>query len=192
MPFGFAGGLYDGDTKLVRFGARDYNPETGRWLNKDPIGFGGGQSNLYSYPTDPINIIDPSGLKTTIITTYDLGFGTHSAILVETPGQASFLYDPGGHYPGTGSGNFIDGVTLAQYIAFQEATGSSVRTKVLNTTPAQELGIIQRAENQGGRPPGYCAVGVSGALGGVCGIKGSMFPGILNKQAKKSMCPNGK
>ncbi len=30
QPFGFAGGLYDQDTGLVRFGARDYDPETGR------------------------------------------------------------------------------------------------------------------------------------------------------------------
>ncbi|KKO43999.1 hypothetical protein VT06_17335, partial [Arsukibacterium sp. MJ3] len=31
IPFGFAGGLYDADTKLVRFGYRDYDPQTGRW-----------------------------------------------------------------------------------------------------------------------------------------------------------------
>ncbi|NLT49623.1 MAG: RHS repeat-associated core domain-containing protein [Ignavibacteria bacterium] len=43
--FGFAGGLYDSETGLTRFGARDYNPEIGRWTAKDPIGFGGGQSN---------------------------------------------------------------------------------------------------------------------------------------------------
>lgn len=30
QPFGFAGGLYDRDTRLVPFGARDYDPETGR------------------------------------------------------------------------------------------------------------------------------------------------------------------
>jgi hypothetical protein len=29
QPFGFAGGLYDRDLKLLRFGARDYDPETG-------------------------------------------------------------------------------------------------------------------------------------------------------------------
>ncbi len=29
QPFYFAGGLYDIDTKLVRFGARDYNPYFG-------------------------------------------------------------------------------------------------------------------------------------------------------------------
>ena len=37
QPFGFGGGLYDPDTGLVRFGVRDYNPATGRWLAKDPL-----------------------------------------------------------------------------------------------------------------------------------------------------------
>lgn len=37
---GFAGGLYDSDTGLIRFGARDYDPRTGRWTAKDPILFG--------------------------------------------------------------------------------------------------------------------------------------------------------
>ncbi len=62
QPFGFAGGLYDSDTHLVRFGARDYDPETGRWASKDPIGFAGGDTNLYGYVVnDPVNLIDPSG-----------------------------------------------------------------------------------------------------------------------------------
>ncbi len=46
QPFGFAGGLYDRDTGLVRFGARDYDPETGRWTVKDPILFLGNDTNL--------------------------------------------------------------------------------------------------------------------------------------------------
>jgi RHS repeat-associated protein len=41
QPFGFAGALYDRDTGLVRFGARDYDPETGRRTAKDPVGFAG-------------------------------------------------------------------------------------------------------------------------------------------------------
>ena len=63
FPFGFAGGLYDADTKLTRFGARDYDASIGRWISKDPILFGGRQANLYVYvQNDPINWIDPSGL----------------------------------------------------------------------------------------------------------------------------------
>ena len=63
QPFGFAGGLYDLHTSLVRFGARDYDPRTGRWTAKDPIGFAAGDSALYEYSFgDPVNYIDPSGL----------------------------------------------------------------------------------------------------------------------------------
>lgn len=47
QPFGFADGLYDRDTGLVRFGARDYDPEIGRWTAKDPILFDSGDTNLH-------------------------------------------------------------------------------------------------------------------------------------------------
>nr|BFD67005.1 hypothetical protein HAGR004_20270 [Bdellovibrio sp. HAGR004] len=50
-------------TQLVRFGARDYDPEVGRWTSKDPILFNGGDTNLYGYvANDPVNFIDPMGL----------------------------------------------------------------------------------------------------------------------------------
>jgi RHS repeat-associated protein len=65
QPFGFAGGLMDLDTGLTKFGARDYDPVTARWTVKDPLRFGGGLANLYSYVDgDPINDFDPSGLAT--------------------------------------------------------------------------------------------------------------------------------
>lgn len=74
QPFGFAGGLYDSITGLVRFGARDYDPEIGRWTAKDPIGFDGEDSNLYEYCwNDPINCIDPYGLYSWDDFWYDLG-----------------------------------------------------------------------------------------------------------------------
>lgn len=64
QPFGFAGGIYDLHTGLVRFGARDYDPRTGRWTSKDPIRFDGDGPNLYNYVLgEPINWTDPDGLK---------------------------------------------------------------------------------------------------------------------------------
>lgn len=53
QPFGFAGGLYDPDTGLYRFGARDYDPTTGRWTAKDPILFHWNVINLPSFDRWP-------------------------------------------------------------------------------------------------------------------------------------------
>ena len=59
QPFGFAGGIYDSHTGLVRFGARDYDSSIGRWTAKDPINFAGGDANLYRYVgNNPVNFVD--------------------------------------------------------------------------------------------------------------------------------------
>jgi RHS repeat-associated protein len=54
--------LHDRDTGLVRFGFRDYDPDTSRWTAKDPILFAGGNVDLYGYClNDPVNLVDPYG-----------------------------------------------------------------------------------------------------------------------------------
>jgi RHS repeat-associated protein len=81
QPFGFAGGLYDVDTGLTRFGARDYDAFTGRWTNKDPIRFAGGDANLYGYVLgDPVQFIDPAGLANTDTFTYGQPLWVQNAI----------------------------------------------------------------------------------------------------------------
>ncbi|MGE4291995.1 MAG: RHS repeat domain-containing protein [Desulfovibrio sp.] len=63
-PLGFAGGLHDWDTGLVRFGWRDYDPDTGRFTAQDPIGAAGGDPDWYGYCLDdPVNGRDPEGLS---------------------------------------------------------------------------------------------------------------------------------
>ncbi len=63
VPFGFDGGLGDPLTGLVHFGARDYDPATGTWTGPDPIGFAGGDADLYRFAADdPVNNADPTGL----------------------------------------------------------------------------------------------------------------------------------
>jgi RHS repeat-associated protein len=64
QPFGFAGGMYDQHTRLTRFAVRDYDAQIGRWTSKDPIGFAGGDTNLYAYVrNDPVNWVDFTGTK---------------------------------------------------------------------------------------------------------------------------------
>ena len=64
VPFGFAGGIYDSQIKLVRFGARDYDAIVGRWTRKDPLRFGSGSYNHYSYASNnPLNIVDYGGAE---------------------------------------------------------------------------------------------------------------------------------
>jgi RHS repeat-associated protein len=80
-PFGFAGGLYDPDTKLTRFGARDYDPDTGRWTAKDPIKFQARDLNLYGYVfNDPINQIDPSGEVVASLVSFGAVFSINVAL----------------------------------------------------------------------------------------------------------------
>jgi RHS repeat-associated protein len=54
--------LLDDATKLVRFGARDFDADVGRFTTKDPVGSAGG-TNFYTYAAgDPVNRSDPSGM----------------------------------------------------------------------------------------------------------------------------------
>lgn len=75
QPFGFAGGITDVHTGLVRFGARDYDPTIGRWTSVDPIRFRSLQGNLYVYVgNNPINFIDPTGLQKVYLVIYGAEF----------------------------------------------------------------------------------------------------------------------
>jgi RHS repeat-associated protein len=65
VTLGYAGGIYDLDTRLSRFGARDYDASIGRWTCQDPAGFED-TYNVYTYVGDqPLGAIDPAGLHYT-------------------------------------------------------------------------------------------------------------------------------
>ncbi len=81
LPVGFAGGIADPATGLVRFGLREYDPAAGRFMSRDPTLFGGQSINLYAYAAnDPIGQSDPTGLISFGASVYDgIGAGVKVA-----------------------------------------------------------------------------------------------------------------
>ena len=64
QPFTFTGREYDPESGLYYYRARYYDASTGRFISKDPIGFEGGDTNLYAYAgNNPVNFVDPTGLS---------------------------------------------------------------------------------------------------------------------------------
>jgi len=59
---------FDADTGLQNNLNRWYDAVVGRWVSEDPIGFGGGDGNLYRYVRNaPVHGRDPSGLLTDVV-----------------------------------------------------------------------------------------------------------------------------
>ena len=66
------------------------NPGTGTWMNEDPIGFDGGNVDLYGYESDnPINQADPSGLMIGAITCSSICGMTLPALPGDAPKQSN-------------------------------------------------------------------------------------------------------
>jgi len=63
QPYSYTGREWDKETGLYYYRARYYDPSVGRFIQKDPIGFDGGDVNLYGYvQNNPVNWVDPEGL----------------------------------------------------------------------------------------------------------------------------------
>src|SRR5260370_930675 len=58
----YTGREFDSFTGLQYSRARWYDPNLGRFISEDPIGFGGGDVNLYGYVKNrPLKYVDPLG-----------------------------------------------------------------------------------------------------------------------------------
>ena len=59
----YTGRELDPETELMYYRARYYHSELGRFVSRDPIGYLGGNLNLFGYvSSDPVSRVDPSGL----------------------------------------------------------------------------------------------------------------------------------
>ena len=98
-PYGYKGqfGYYtDHETGMILCTHRYYDPLTGRWLTKDPIGHEGGV-NLYGYcGNDSVNGVDPSGLQGDMVDAISDGFLIADAAMLNafTFGIGEFIGRP--------------------------------------------------------------------------------------------------
>ncbi len=71
-------------TGLYFYRARYYNPALGRFISEDPLGFGSGDTNLYSYVGNrPLDYNDPSG-KTPAVVAIPVLLGAGEGVLAAT------------------------------------------------------------------------------------------------------------
>jgi RHS repeat-associated protein len=134
QPFGFAGGLTDPETGLVRFGARDYDPRVGRWTSKDPIGFDAGDQNLYAHvAADPVNAADPTGLWT-------VSLGVTGSAAVGLGGAGGTYLNLG--YSGGGLGGLSLSITGSASGAGAAGASASIGLTVLITDFCDVSGLL--------------------------------------------------
>ncbi len=175
--FSGTGGLYDSQTKLTRFGARDYEAETGRWTAKDPIGFGGGVSNLYEYClNDPINLFDRKGFQviygqespSNIVMT----FNGNTLTIKTNVGNGIII----GMYPAIsgpyGKGRLPEGI--------YEATNLRRRTMKGMVCPGEEMGWSIDLSDAPGRDylrihPDAPPEGTEGCIVVLCSVSGEFY-----------------
>jgi RHS repeat-associated protein len=116
-PFTYVGqyGVVDDDNGLIYMRARYYDPEVGRFINKDPIGYEGGDVNLFCYAANnPANAVDPSGLiniTKTGVGIISMGRGIYAA----ASGAASAIIGVAGIHSGVGWPLGISATVLAAY-----------------------------------------------------------------------------
>ena len=115
-PYGFGGqaGYYtDSETGMMLATYRYYDPNEGRWINRDPIGYLGGM-DLYAYcDGNPVGAIDPLGLA-------------------PRPGFKGYLQDSWDFLKGEGSGlvsvvnpmTYINGARYLADYAYKNGLGS--------------------------------------------------------------------
>jgi RHS repeat-associated protein len=139
-------GREDDATAISYYRARYYHPGLQRFISEDPIGFLGGDWNLFSYVRNrPTEFVDPRGLDIAVIENGPTGLRDnpigHTAMAVT--GYGVFSY-----------GNGVSpGSSLAAYLT-RQAPNRHTRVHIIKTTPEQDAAAVAVLYGFGARPLG--------------------------------------
>ena len=149
-----------GELKFYNY-FRDYDPQTGRYLESDPIGLRGGSYSIYIYTADnPVQFTDPFGLDLTV-TLYQ-GRADHIGIGV----NSSVTY---GYYPASNGMVTPTGISVPG-IEKPDAGEIPIDSITIHTDPQQDEAVRQFIQDRIKNPRRYnlytnnCTTTVEGAL----------------------------
>ena len=161
--------FYDPETDLYLMRERYYDPEIGRFLSPDPIGFASGDPNPYRYAkNNPTNYVDPTGLDAARIDVITSGKKyPHSILIVDNPNGGVTAIDYGPTERHLYTGTVPGAVGVKNYPSdtidsLAQKYGALISPRVFKTTPAQDREIINRAEQFQRRTIPYNPLGLFG------------------------------
>ena len=139
---GYTGRELDSETGLYYYRARYYDPEIGRFLSEDPLGFEAGDVNFYAYVSNnPINFNDPMGLETEVILSYKNWHG-HSALRINNRVYSTGRYNPDAtHSSGMKGDNIMYVIDHNQYVNRYKEQGIEAYGYKIDVTNSQEKQI---------------------------------------------------
>jgi RHS repeat-associated protein len=165
----FTGREFDTTTGIQYSRARFYDPGIGRFTSEDPIGFRGGDVNLYGYVrNEPFRHKDPHGLDILVIEngpTGDNPFG-HTALAISGRGLITY----GNADPAVDGRNLIGG-PVSDYLS-REASRRNSKLYIIPTTPEQDDAAFRRAADiDYFRPP----LNVTTIIGDNCSLRSNQI-----------------